>query len=233
MSGPAYPSDPEAFPDSSDPGGPCPRCGRIANFRPIAVSPLSYREGVFADGRRVPLQRAAIFECDACHRGIVVIEDLYVGGVRYGGSGHVTWHGIYWWPTPGTASFGPEVPSPVADAYAEGMRCISAGAPNGAAALFRTALTWIVQAIGSDAAKAKSDLKAKVKQMVIDGGLGPTLGDWAEHVRLYGNAGVHPDLFGDVTIEEARDVGQLAGTLIELLFITPARVAKRRAERMP
>jgi Domain of unknown function (DUF4145) len=60
--------------------------------------------------------------------------------------------------------------------------------------MFRTAMTWIVNDKGSPAAKGKGDLKEKVKQMVADGGLGPTLGDWADHVRLYGNAGVHPDI---------------------------------------
>lgn len=99
--------------------------------------------------------------------------------------------------------------------------------------MFRTALTWIVDDRGSEAAKAKGDLKDKVKQMVADGGLGSTLGDWADHVRLYGNAGVHPDLFGDVSPEEAKDVAALTHTLIDLLYVTPARVAKRRQERLP
>jgi hypothetical protein len=50
---------------------------------------------------------------------------------------------------------------------------------------------------------------------------------------LYGNAGAHPDLFGDVTIDEAKDVARLVETLIELLYVTPARIAQRQAERRP
>lgn len=99
--------------------------------------------------------------------------------------------------------------------------------------MFRTAMTWIVDDKGSVAAKAKSDLKDKVKQMVVDGGLTATLGTWVDHVRLYGNAGVHPDLFGDVSLDEAKDVARLVETLIELLYITPARIAQRQAERQP
>ncbi len=98
--------------------------------------------------------------------------------------------------------------------------------------MFRTAMTWIVLDKGSDEAKAKGDLKDKVKQMVADGGLTATLGSWLDHVRLYGNAGAHPDLFGDVSLDEAKDVARLTETLIELLYVTPARIAQRQAERL-
>jgi hypothetical protein len=77
-----------------------------------------------------------------------------------------SWRGIHWWPTPGSTSFGADVPIAVADAYGEGLRCLSVGAPNGAVAMFRTALTWIVNDKGSQAANNKGDLKDKVKQMV-------------------------------------------------------------------
>ncbi len=69
--------------------------------------------------------------------------------------------------------------------------------------------------------------------MVGDGGLTATVGSWVDHVRLYGNAGVHPDLFSDVSIDEAKDVARLVETLIELLYVTPARIAQRQAERRP
>ena len=182
---------------------------------------------------RIPTQRVAILECNGCRDRIVVVEDELVGGVLGGRSGTITWEGINWWPTPGSAGYGTEVPASVADAYGEAMRCLSAGAPNGAVAMFRTTMTWMVLDKGSETAKAKGDLKEKVKQMVAEGGLTATIGDWIDHVRLYGNAGVHPDLFGDVSPEEAKDVGNLTGTLIELLYVTPAKIAQRRSERLP
>lgn len=99
--------------------------------------------------------------------------------------------------------------------------------------MLRTAMTWIVDDKGSSEAKAKGDLKEKVKQMVADGGLTATLGEWVDHVRLYGNAGAHPDLFGDVSIEEAKDVARLTETIIDLLYTMPAKIAMRQAERHP
>ncbi|MGN6681533.1 MAG: DUF4145 domain-containing protein [Streptosporangiaceae bacterium] len=81
----------------------------------------------------------------------------------------------------------------MAEAFSEAARCLSAHAPNGAVAMLRTALTWIVEDKGSAEAKTKPDLKDKIKKMVADGGLpAAALGEWADHVRLYGNAGVHP-----------------------------------------
>lgn len=99
--------------------------------------------------------------------------------------------------------------------------------------MFRSATTWIVADHGSEAAKANNGLKDEVKQMVVDGGLTATLGDWIDHVQLYRNAGAHPDLFGDVSLEEAKDVERLTETLIEPLYINPAKIAERQAERRP
>lgn len=171
---------------------------------------------------RLASQRVAVLECSGCNDRIVVIEDELVG-----------WEGVHWWPIPGDQSLDPSVPSKVASAYGEGVRCLSANASNGAVAMFRAAMTWIVDDTGSEAAKGKKDLKDKIKQMVADGGLTATLGGWIDHVRLYGNAGAHPDLFGDVSLDEAKDVARLTATLIELLYVTPAKIAQRQAERPP
>lgn len=231
--------DPDRLPDSSDPGGPCPRCGRVSSFDLIGTVPVTFDGGQVAlrsagDGRTWS-EQATVLQCSGCHDRIVVIEEELVNGLRRnernGRGGRISWEGIYWWPTPGAVNLGPAVPDTVADAYTEGLRCLSVAAPNGAVAMFRAAMTWMVEDRGSDTAKAKNNLKDEVKQMVADGGLTATIGDWVDHVRLYGNAGVHPDLFGAVSIEEARDVASLTQTLIELLYTTPAKIAKRQAER--
>jgi hypothetical protein len=161
----------------------------------------------------------------------VVVEEKRVGGVPGGRGGNITWHGIHWWPTPGARSLGPEVPSNVAAAYDEGVRALSARAPNAAVAVFRTAIIYMIEDRGTAAAKAKPDLKDKIKQMIKDGGPMAALGDWATHVRLYGNAGAHPDQFGNVSTDEAGEVARLVHTMIELLYVLPANIAKQRGER--
>ena len=228
--------DPDTLPDSTDPHGPCPRCGRASNFTAVAAVPISFRKGVFGMGRqgeRIPIseQQVSVLQCHGCADCTVVIEDSYVGGVRHGSSGRTTWRGIHWWPTPGAGTFDPAVPTPVAAAYDEAARCLSAGAPNGAASLLRNALAFIVTDKGSDTAKGKRDLSDKIKQMTRDGGPLGALGDWAEHVNLYGNAGAHPEAYGNVTPEEAKEVAALTRSMIELLYEAPAKFARRRAER--
>lgn len=208
----------------------------MSNFTVVEAVPVSFKKGIYAQGlsgerQRLANQQVSILECNGCQERIVVIEDEYVGGVRYGDSGRVTWRGIHWWPTPGADTFDPAVPMPIAAAYDEAVRCLSAGAPNGAAAMLRNALVQIVTDKGSDAAKARRDLSDKIKQMIKDGGPLGALGDWAEHVNLYGNAGAHPETYGNVSPEEARGVAALTRSMIELLYEAPSKFARRRAER--
>ena len=56
--------------------------------------------------------------------------------------------------------------------------------------------------------------------------------DWVDHVRLHGNAGVHPDLFGDVSLEEAKDVSGLVSHAHRAALRHPgkSRSASGRAE---
>ncbi len=231
------PRNPDSLPDSSDPSGPCPRCGRPSNFELRSYGDVTYHPTLMVSGRtgneRVPIERVVVLECSYCRQGIVVVEEERTGGIRGGNSGRITWHGIHWWPTPGSGTLGPEVSTAVAEAYAEGTRALSAAAPNGAVAMFRTAITYMVNDRGSAAAQARPDLKEKIKQMIVDGGPMASLGPWADHVRLYGNAGAHPDLFGDVSVDEAAEVGRLVATMIEMLYVLPATIAKRQAERKP
>ena len=67
--------------------------------------------------------------------------------------------------------------------------------------------------------------------MVTDGALPAALADWATHIREMGNAGAHPDIFGRVSTEEARDLQRLVEQLTQLLYIVPAGIAKARAGR--
>lgn len=227
---------PDTLPDSTKTHGPCNRCGRHSNF--TLVGPVTYRkDGTYSVGSAGPErlydQQVAILECNGCRDRVVVVENEYVGGQlggrRVGGTVH--YRGAFWWPPRGAGGLGADVSAPVAAAYDEGVRCLSAVAPNGAVAMLRTALTYRVEEQGSELAKSRGDLKDKIKQMIADGGPLGALGEWADHIRLYGNAGAHPDKFGDVTLVEAKEVADLVNTMIELLYIVPANIAKRQAER--
>ncbi len=101
------PRDPDSLPDSSDPSGPCPRCGRVSNFTVVNTVPVTFRkDGTYWTGpggvpERPHDAHAAVLECNGCRDRIVVIEEELVGGVRGGRAGARTYRGFHWWPTPG------------------------------------------------------------------------------------------------------------------------------------
>jgi hypothetical protein len=148
--------------------------GRVHGAAGSATSPASRPSPLprgDSNGATNVLQRVSVLQCHGCSKGVVVVEDTYWGETRHEGSGKISFRGFHWWPTPGGAPQSTDVPSSVSDAFGEASRCLSAQAPNGAVAMLRTALTWIIEDRGSATAKPKADLKDKIKTMVTEGGL--------------------------------------------------------------
>lgn len=232
------PRNPDTPPDTSDPAGPCPRCGRVSNFSVEGYSPVTFEGGVYemADGthERVDCERAAILECQGCHERVVVIEEKWVdnerwdSGLRHGGT--INYRGVWWWPPPGVADLDPSIPTEIADAYREGVRAMWAKAPRAAAVMFRRTLEAIVKTSGSDAAKAAAgkNLATGLSVMADEGALDRSLAEWAKEVRLGGNLGGHFDVNDDVTPEEADNLARLLREILRYLYEMPARVRRSR-----
>lgn len=136
---------------------------------------------------------------------------------------------IHWWPVLGAGSLDPDVHPDVAEAYDEGMRCLSAHAPRAAAVMFRSALAYIVEDKASPVAKSKSNLHGKLKQMATDGDLHPSVADWADHIRVTGNDGAHPDRNPDVTYEKAEELAKLTRYMIQVTYEVDAQIRRARA----
>lgn len=226
----------DVLPDSTNPHGPCPRCGRQSNFTLRGQAPLTYDgQGytVCQEGRQEPTynEQLSVLQCQGCQQNIVVVEQKYVGGVRGGRGGSVQWRGVHWWPAAGMRPADPAVPAGVAEAISEGVRCQAIRAPRAAAVMFRGALGQIVLDRGSATAQAKKSLAAQLQQMATDGDLDRTLAEWADHVRLLGNAGAHPNELDPVTLDEAEDLSRLIAAMVEYLYVMPARVQRARGRR--
>lgn len=229
------PKPEDALPDSTEPNGQCPRCGRASNFSVLGTFPVTYdgkmTVGPTGQTRRHVVQ-VSVLQCHGCTHNIVVVEEQYVGGVavrtgtRTGGK--VQWRGIHWWPTPGMQPADPDVSNAVAEAVAEGMRCLAVGAPRAAAVMFRGALAEVVTDRGSVAAKSKRNLKAQLQQMSVDGDLDRTLAEWADHIRVLGNAGAHPSELDPVTVAEAEDLSRLIVAMLDYLYVMPAKIRRAR-----
>jgi hypothetical protein len=231
--------DPDTPPDSSDPTGPCPRCGRVSNFSVEGTAPVTFLSGVHVmtqEGRheRDDLQRVSILMCSGCRECIVVIEDKFIGnqrvaeGMRYGGT--INYRGVWWWPPPGVADLDASIPESVAEAYREGVRAMWARAPRAAAVMFRRTLEAIVKTNGSEAAKAAANknLATGLSVMADEGALDRSLAEWAKEIRIVGNVGGHFDLVDDVAPEEAHNLSRLLRELMRYLYEMPARIGRSR-----
>ncbi len=116
--------DSDRLPDSSDPSGPCPRCGRPSNFTLRGRAPVTYRTDVYlaapVEGdRRIADQQLVVMECAYCEQNIVVIEEELHDGERGKKSGKVSWRGLHWWPPPSGGTLGPDVPQTISQAFDE------------------------------------------------------------------------------------------------------------------
>jgi hypothetical protein len=214
-------SIPESLPDSGDLGGLCPRCGRIAAFElqggDVALKPNGS-------------ERAIVVKCMGCGDSVVVVERRTV--VLPDGRG-VAYEGIHWWPFAGLGDLDPDVPVHVCSAYSEGMRALSVKAARAAVVMFRGMLAQVVADKGSTTAQAKNTLYAKLEQMSQEGSLHPSLVEWAQEIRLIGNAAAHPDALDPVSDEEAADLARLCRQLLSFIYEVPARIARNRAARGP
>jgi hypothetical protein len=99
--------------------------------------------------------------------------------------------------------------------------------------MFRRLLEGIVANLGSEAAKkvSASNLANGLRVMADEHVLQPGLADWAQEIRVVGNTGAHYDALGDVTLDEARDLADLARRMLEYLYELPARIDRGRARR--
>src|SRR2546421_13053395 len=98
------PPDPDAPPDSRDPGGPCPRCERTSTFEVLGWLPLTFDYTLSAVERNGRLvhdagERVTMLQCRGCHQCVAVVEERWVNneraviGVR---GGTINYRGIFW-----------------------------------------------------------------------------------------------------------------------------------------
>jgi hypothetical protein len=221
-------ADPDRLPTSTDPSGPCSRCGRTSNFHIEAGPfPVTFTRPLPSLGRGRPAsEQVVVLECPGCGQRTMVVErEASPPGAQIR-----ILEGIHWWPVPGAGDLDPDIPEPVGSAFTEGMRALSANCPRAAAVMFRGMLTAVVRDQGSEAAQQARALYQQLKAMEQEGTLHPSLVEWAAEIRLVGNAGAHFDELEQVTQAEAADLSRLCQQLITVVYETPARI--RRARRL-
>jgi hypothetical protein len=238
-------ANPATPPDSTDPTGPCPRCGERSSFEvgpshPVSFDGSSRVMSAAAGGDVVPgeLDRATILLCRNCKQGVVVVEEQWVGDnpMRDGlkGGGYVTWRGIHWWPAPGAADLEDSIPAALREAFIEGVRSHGAKAPHAAAVMFRRTVEGMVRDKGNEAAIQQldnNDLPGALLHMNKAGILDKTLYEWALEIKALGNTGGHFDAFENVSPEQANALLQLVRQLLRYAYEEPERLRHLRESR--
>ncbi len=101
-------------------------------------------------------ERVTVFECLGCHERTAVIEELTIGnkpsGGKFRGGGTMRFRGVNRWPPASGASVDASVPDRVRGIFGEGLRCLSAKAPNAAAVMCGRTLEAIVHDKGGEKA---------------------------------------------------------------------------------
>lgn len=233
-------SDSDTPPDSADPSGPCPRCGRVAHFTAIGSLPITFSGGhvVGPGGQSVPdaLDRVAALVCNGCSQGIAVVEEEWVGDhprrEGLGGGGSVQWRGVHWWPPPGSADLDESIPETLRSTFTEGQRALAVKAPRAACVMFRVTLEALVADRGSDNARvaAERNLASALEVMATEGALDRSLAEWAREIRVVGNVGAHFDPSETIEQREAEDLGRLLRQLLAYLYEMPAKIRRTREQ---
>ncbi len=233
--GEAIPEPYEGLPDSSHPGGLCPRCGKQSSFGLIGQIPATFHGDVYAanpDGTRehVTLDRAISLLCRHCNQPIVVIEEQWIGDhparEREKGGGEVSFRGIHWWPLPDT-QLSNDIPTEIAEAFAEATKALYADCPRASAVMARRTLEVITVEKG----ETNSNLAQRLTNLETKKVLHPALAEWAREVRLVGNSGGHYDVIHQVSKDDARDLLNFVRELLRYLYELPAEINRRRSPK--
>lgn len=227
------PPENDGAPDSNRPSGLCPRCGKQSSFEitgslPATIDYEAYSVGQNGEQQYGIIDRATSLICRHCKQGVIVIEEEWVGESprkKQKAGGVVSFRGIHWWPLP-QAHLSSDVPSDIANVFAEAVTALSANCPRASAVMSRRTL----EAITVDKGETKGSLAERLNNLGTKGILHPTLSEWAKEVRLVGNSGAHFDPIEKVSIEDARQLVNFIRELLKYLYELPAELHKRRSQ---
>lgn len=175
----------------------------------------------------------AAYTCDGCGRMSVVTwrthfdptDTTWQGYGRDGGP--EPYENARWSPPPSHQREFPDVPDAIADAAAEAWACQAVGGTRGAVALARA----VVEATAKAKGFTNGGLINKIEKLADEHFIRPAVRDQAHEIRHLGNDVAHGDLADPITKEDAEEVLNLMGELLNEVWQAPARQARLAAAR--
>lgn len=175
----------------------------------------------------------AAYICDGCKRMSVVTwtttyDPNHTRWNDYGrGDGPEEYERYRWSPAPGHQMDFPDTPDQIAEAASEGWLCHASGAHLGAVMLARAVVESTAKAKGI----TEGSLFHKIEEMAAKGLIRAAVKDQAHEVRHFGNGSAHGDLGDPVTSEDAEEVLNLMGEVINEVWQSPERAKRLAAAR--
>jgi hypothetical protein len=135
------------------------------------------------------------------------------------------WKVDSFWPAPPGPSIPENLPPDVERVYLQAERNFPiAGNEEAAGTMYRKALDVGLKIIAPSVAGV---LKARIATLVQQNLLTPSLGEWADQIRLLGNETAHE--IDQPTREEVEALRNFSDLVLRYLFTLPAMVAARKA----
>lgn len=177
--------------------------------------------GLHARSRESTPQRFAdtvweMLQCQVCANVTFVIRGTHSGAA------------YAQFPTPrGQRSLHEACPPHVGKYYLQALAAIDTRSWDGAVLLSRSAL----QAIMKQQQAGGGTLQKQIDDLLSRGLIVQSLRDWAHHIRVIGNEAAHADEEEEITEQDAREVTQLVGHVIQYLYVVPAQIQAQQARR--
>lgn len=133
----------------------------------------------------------------------------------------------HWEPAHGSSKTYDDVPSHISAPASEAHACHSINAYRAATLMARS----VIEATAKEKGVTTGTLFQKIDALAAQGLLRAVVQDAAHEVRLFGNDMAHGDFEQDVTAEESAEVLGLMAEVLDEVFQSPTRLARRKANR--
>ena len=191
---------------------------------------------VDSDGGSPTIQPArlygGLFMCDECRWlsiGFVQQRGLELAVVQRWADGQMpgTQLDMTWIPHHALGRDFPDVPDHIASAASEAYVCHSVGAYRSSASMARS----VIEATAKDKGIATGRLVDKIEELEKRNLIRPHIKDAAHEVRHLGNDMAHGDFIEPVTEEETAETLELMSEILNEVYQSPAKIARRAAAR--
>ena len=192
--------------------GPCPHCAVTSLFKPVA----SYAQRT---PQSASLTIVSATQCESCKQFALVIGQT-------DGQNHPSRLVAFYPLGKPRDAVDLNVPKPIADDFAEALRCQWIQAYRACVVMCRRAVQSSALHLGAKGGKLIDQIDDLSKTGIIT----TPLKDFAHEIRLTGNDGAHPEKDGleNVTEKDGEAIIEFTGEYLHHVYVMPAKLAARR-----